>query len=68
MRSDFVTGAVNRDFWTCGSLAGFVAGGAALCELQSAYFVAEFVILKVQISWQAQRLVNLAVQISWEAQ
>ena len=51
--SDFVTGAVNRDFWTCGSLADFVAGtalcdprcadfvaGAALCEPRSADFVA----------------------------
>ena len=48
----FVTGAANRDFWTCGSFADFVAGtalcdprcadfvaGAALCEPRSADFV-----------------------------
>ena len=29
-RSDFVTGEVNRDFWSCGSFADFVAG-AVLC-------------------------------------
>ena len=29
--SDFKTGAENREFWTCGSFAGFVAG-TALCE------------------------------------
>ena len=46
-----MTGAVNRDFWTCGLLAGFVAGaalepqsadfvpGAALCEPRSADLV-----------------------------
>ena len=47
-----MTGAVNRDFWTCGSFADFVAGtalcdprcadfvaGAALCEPRSADFV-----------------------------
>ena len=51
--SAFVTGAVNRDFWTCGSFADFVAGtargqprcadivaGTALGEPQSADFVA----------------------------
>ena len=38
-RSDFVTVAVNRDFWTCGSFADFVAG-AAHCEPRSADFVA----------------------------
>ena len=51
--SDFVTRAVNRDFWTCGSFADFVAGtalcdprradfvaGAALCQLRSADLVA----------------------------
>ena len=27
-RPDFVTGAVNRDFWRCGWFAGFVAGAA----------------------------------------
>ena len=41
-RSDFVTGTVSRDFWTCGSFADFVAG-AVLC-------------VEVQISWQAQLL------------
>ena len=38
-RSDSVTGAMNRDFWTCGSFADFVAG-AALCEPRCADFVA----------------------------
>ena len=47
----FVTGAVNRDFWTCGSFADLVAGtefgepadfvaGTALGEPRSADFVA----------------------------
>ena len=52
-RANFVTGAAKRDFWTCGSLANFVAGtalceprspdfraGTALCEPRSADFVA----------------------------
>ena len=34
-----MTGAVNRDFWTCGSFADFVAG-ATLCVPRSADFVA----------------------------
>ena len=34
-----MTGAVNRDFWICGSFADFVAG-AALCDPQCADFVA----------------------------
>ena len=34
-----MTGAVNCDFWTCGSFADFVAG-AALGEPRSADFVA----------------------------
>ena len=38
-RSDFVTGAVNRDFWTCSSFADFVAG-TALCDPRCADFVA----------------------------
>ena len=37
--SDFVTGAVNRDFWTCDSFADVVAG-TALCDARSADFVA----------------------------
>ena len=41
-------------FWTCGSLAVFVAG-KALCELQSTDFAAGAANLEVQISWQAQR-------------
>ena len=78
----FVTGAVNRDFWTCGSFADFVAGaalcdprradfvaGAALCEPRNANFVAGAALnLEVQISWPAQHLVNLKVQISWQVQ
>ena len=78
-----MTGAVNRDFWTCGSFADFVAGTAlrdldvqrfrgrrSICEPRSADFVAgtALVNLEVQISWQAQHLVNLEVQISWQAQ
>ena len=35
----FLTGAVNRDFWTCGSFADFVAG-AVIGEPRSADFVA----------------------------
>ena len=74
-----VTGAVNRDFWTCGSFADFVAGtalcdprcadfvtGAALCEPRSADFV-DLVNLEVQISWQAQHFVDLEVHISWHS-
>ena len=34
-RMDLVTGAVNRDFWTCDSFADFVAG-TALCDPRSA--------------------------------
>ena len=48
--SDFVTGAVNRDFWACGSFAG-----AALGEPRSADFVAGAALgerRSVQISWQ----------------
>ena len=50
-RSDFVTSAVTRDFWTCGPFADFVPG-TALCDLEA------------QISWQAQHFVNLEVLIS----
>ena len=32
-----MTGAVNRDFWTCGSFADFVAG-TALCDPRCADF------------------------------
>ena len=48
-----MTGAVNRDFRTCGSFADFVAG-TALCDPRCAEFVAD-----------AQPFVNLEVQISW---
>ena len=41
-------GAVNRDFWTCGSFADF-RGRRYLVNLE------------VQILWQAQHLVNLEV-------
>ena len=53
--SDFVTGAVNRDFWACGSFADFVAG-TALGEPRSADFMTGTALgdLEVQISWQAQ--------------
>ena len=46
-----MTGAVNRDFWTCGSFADFVARAA---------------LFEVQILWQAQQSVNLDAQISWQ--
>ena len=45
----FVTGAVYRDFWTCGSFAGFVAG-TALCEPRSADFVAAL----TSVCWQSR--------------
>ena len=50
-----MTGAVNRDFWTCGSFADFVAV-TALGGRRSADFVAGTALanLEVQISWQAQ--------------
>ena len=35
-----MTGAVNRDFWTCGSFADFVAGAALGDEPRSADSVA----------------------------
>ena len=38
-RSDLVTGAVNRDFLTCGSFADFVAA-QQLCEPRGVDFVA----------------------------
>ena len=47
-----MTGAVNRDFWTCGSFADFVAG-TALCDPRCADFVAGAALgeyLEVQIS------------------
>ena len=53
-----MAGAVNRDFWTCGSLSEIggslerKAPGCAMC-------------LDVQISWQAQYFVDLQMQISW---
>ena len=60
-----MTGAVNRDFWTRGSFADFVAC-TVLGEPRRADF--DFVNLHVQNSWQAQHFVNLEVQISWQAQ
>ena len=51
-----MTGAVNRDFWTRGSFADFVAC-TVLGEPRRADF--DFVNLHVQNSWQAQHFVNL---------
>ena len=73
-----MTGAVNRDFWTCGSFADFVAGaadfvaGAALGEPRSADFVAGAALCELRcadlvagaaLCAAIQHLVNLDVQI-----
>ena len=52
LRSDFVAGAVSRDFWICGSFSEIVAG-AVLCGGWSAHFVAGAVLCG-PISWQVQ--------------
>ena len=59
-----MTGAVNRDFWRCGSFADFAAG-TALGEPRSTDFVAGTALGEPRSadSWQAQHLVNLEVQI-----
>ena len=67
-----MTGAVNRDFRTCGSFADFVASTAL--DPRRADFVAGAALgeprgrrSEVQILWQAHRFVNLQAQISWQA-
>ena len=79
-----MTGAVNRDFWTCGSFADFVAGaalgeprntdfmaGTAFGEPRSTDFVAGAAFgepRSADFVSGAALLVNLEVQISWQAQ
>ena len=60
-----MTGAVNRDFWTCGS---WQAQHLVNLEVQILWQAQHLVNLEVQISWQVQHLVNLEVQILWQAQ
>ena len=56
-----MTGAVNCDFWACGSRQSTLTLDAQI-SWQVQHFVTN---LEVQISWQAQRLVTLEVQIPW---
>ena len=69
-----MTGAANRDFWTCGSFADFVAGtalGEPCSESRSAEFVARAAVCEPRSAdfvVAGTELGEPEVQISWQVQ